>query len=1229
MIITMLLPWTWPLLFSAATAATGDARWHFPEAPQRAIVRVWLNAADAPVDGPLRVPLPHGGAVEPPASYRAWDLQANAEVAAQGADGELLLDAAGAFAPGKLRVFLVYRTAGAAPAPPAAHRVPPLSAPLPQAPLVARAADDGRVETAGYVAQIDRRHGGVIRSLQWKNGAERVETLGDGIRWWIGRKPQITPESYGLVPTETIAAGPVFTTLRVRYPRVLAAENAVIVDYRFFRDFLEVDFRYVVKTPVRMVWLKIPVSLRATGETPGLASNSRARDQAMITAGDKSRWILDESWHDVAYFGDHPFGLGVIAREALGGLYYMDSAKPREHEWIYAEPLGWRDPVLVDHDLAVQLAIVPHAPGRGSFCHTVAKLGGPVHIAVSKWQRQGDPPLDSDGDGVPDLVEIRRGTNPDAPDTDLDGIPDGVDPDPLRGVPPPAVLHLPHFTAQPTSRPQTMAEVRPVLGVPTLVIDGKPYGPMTYTRGAGSAPQSGEIADHRFPVHFEMVGSIGWPGQQERVFGGLDERVHRLLKAAPNVKVVLRLYVCNPPHFARDYPEEVLRFNDGSTQHFTRWYAMTDRPLAERGYPSFASEVWRRETARALYEYVSHVRQADYAPSVIGYFVCGGGTEEWYYWGDYDQRRYCVDFSPPMLRAFHDHLRRKYDGDVTKLRAAWGDPCADFATALPPGARTRRTLPGAFWPAGVRNYLRDYYEVHNKAMEEAVLIFAHAVKQACNRQQLVGMFHGYLQNHWLVEGGQATLDDVLNSPDIDFWSGPPQYDRRGPGQHGCNRFLTASLKRHGKLWICESDIRTTFSEPAPHNPALYGRPPDLDESLACLKREFAHQLCDGGNGWWFQMGAGWYHHLPILSLFEQMQTVGEAATGLDRTSDTDIAAVVDLESLFVTPSNPLSGSLLDAFKVQETCRIGAPVDHYELRDVLAPDAKHYKMYLMLNCFSLSDPQRRAVDERFRRAGAILVWMYAPGLFNPGRQPEESLDHTRELLGFPLRTEIGLPMGLGMRLTPAGASYFSGFDPARQFGSFERPRWEPDPQTGQIRQVLPGELRLSQRFYGDSPGAARAGEILARFSEGQQPSIVIRATDRATDLWIGSVMAPADLLRCVARRAGCHLYCDADEIIYANHSFLAIHTAGAGTRTFHLRRPGDVIEVFSGDVLARGATRFNDTIDAYRTRLYYLGPEAKWRAESRRADAFFRGFLEELKRLRAIPERSPAPAPRAE
>ena len=65
--------------------------------------------------------------------------------------------------------------------------------------------------------------------------------------------------------------------------------------------------------------------------------------------------------------------------------------------------------------------------------------------------------------------------------------------DPLKGSPPDIKLKLPAFKAQPTDRPQTLAQVKPVLGVPTLVLDGKPYGPMIYTRCAGTLDQLAEM----------------------------------------------------------------------------------------------------------------------------------------------------------------------------------------------------------------------------------------------------------------------------------------------------------------------------------------------------------------------------------------------------------------------------------------------------------------------------------------------------------------------------------------------------------------------------------------------------------------------------------------------------------------------------------------------------------------------------------------------------------------
>lgn len=1176
-------------------SANEDPRWHFADASQR-----WLVSVSTPVQNesfarPFCIPT-DGMPDVSRGTLRAWDLESDREVPVQALRKELLLDPVASLPGGTTRHFLLYHGANAQ-----------------VGTSGIRLQNERVIETDRYQATIDLARGGILGSLVLKDGSRRVEMLGDGLTWWIGRKNTIRPEQFAKPKLERIAEGPVFVGLRVEYKGVLDPANTLCVDYRFFREFLEVDYHYQAVKPVEMGWLKIPVSLRTAGTAAGMLSNSRQRDTAMLTSGDKNQWLPDSLWHDVSYTGPEGFGLGVIAREVPGGLYYMDSVGAKEHEWIYAEPGGWNASKRVEQDFDVKLALVPHAPGPERWKETVAKLEPQATCVLSRAQGRGEPALDSDRDGLADLVEFQRKTNPQSADTDADGLPDGSDPDPLRGTVPARRLALPQFQAAATSQPQTIAEVKPVLGVPTMVLDGKPYGPMTYTRCAGTYDQIAQIADCGFPVHFEMVGGVGWPGQQDEVLRQLDAKVGKFLEKIPNARMILRLYVCAPPGFVRNYPQEVLRFNDGATDHFTKWYAVKHLPPEDRGYPSFASDLWREKTAEALYHYVTHVRQSPYAKNVIGYFVCGGGTEEWYYWGDYDHQRYALDFSPPMLRALRDHLRRKYEGDVTRLRVAWGDPQVDFATAMPPDPSMRRLgAQGAFWDEPLRQRMEDCYYVHNKVMEDSLLIFARAVKQACDRQQLVGMFHGYLQNHWLLEGGQATLRELLASPDVDFWSGPPQYDRRGPGEHACNRFPSASFRQHGKLWISESDIRTNFSEPSPTNPSLHGRPPSLDESLACLQREFCHQLCEGANGWWFQMGRQWYHHPPILLLFAKMQEIGEAAMGADRTSDTDIATVVNLDSLLTGPPWPVSSSLLDAFKVQETCRIGSPVDHYELNDVLAEGTKPYKLYLMLNCFRLTKEQRDQIDQRLRRRGAVLVWMFAPGLFEPGQSPERDLAHCEQLLGFRLESSVATtPAALSMRLTEAGAAAWPPFDRQRVFGSFERPRWEPDTKTGQIVQKQPGETRLPERFFGGD-----GGEVLARFVDNGRPAIVQRRTDRATDVWIGSVMAPADLLRIVARQAGCHLYCDADEIVYANKSFLAIHTGTAGPRTFRLRRPADVIEVFSGKVLAQNATEFTDSIDALRTRLYYLGNQSEWNVESRRAHETLKQFREELQSLRA-------------
>jgi len=106
----------------------------------------------------------------------------------------------------------------------------------------------------------------------------------------------------------------------------------------------------------------------------------------------------------------------------------------------------------------------------------------------------------------------------------------------------------------------------------------------------------------------------------------------------------------------------------------------------------------------------------------------------------------------------------------------------------------------------------------------------------------------------------------------------------------------------------------------------------------------------------------------------------------------------------------------------------------------------------------------------------------------------------------------------------------------------------------------------------------------------------------TSVYLGSPAASAGLLRAVARATGTHCYVDGDDsecapippdwgafrIVYANRSFVAIHTRAAGERTVRLRAQGDAYEAFDDELLAQGAKQFDLHIPANTTRLIFLG-----------------------------------------
>src|SRR5690606_17202731 len=113
----------------------------------------------------------------------------------------------------------------------------------------------------------------------------------------------------------------------------------------------------------------------------------------------------------------------------------------------------------------------------------------------------------------------------------------------------------------------------------------------------------------------------------------------------------------------------------------------------------------------------------------------------------------------------------------------------------------------------------------------------------------------------------------------------------------------------------------------------------FEQTREVLKRDFAYVLCEGAQGWWVDWAEGdSLYEEPLISLMERMQRIGRASLQFPRRSATDIAVVVDQESLLATPPTlwpELTRRLTNAARVAELPRLGAPVDYFELDDVLA------------------------------------------------------------------------------------------------------------------------------------------------------------------------------------------------------------------------------------------------------------------------------------------------------
>ena len=722
-------------------------------------------------------------------------------------------------------------------------------------------------------------------------------------------------------------------------------------------------------------------------------------------------------------------------------------------------------------------------------------------------------------------------------------------------------------------------EIKPHNGAMTLFVDEQPniglmYGPMSGGEYHFKEVEDGsrsfirDFADAG--VHIYNDGPV--PVYRDDISGefdlaAIDASAHGVLARDPNGLMMPLVFVSPPPGWLARHPEERLTYHDGRTSVDGVW------PREEEG--SWTSEIWREAAAQELARYVSYVEDQPYGEHMLGYYVNHGVSGEWVHSGG--GTGFLADYSRANVAAFRGWLRERY-GTVEALREAWSDVNVDFCSATIPTAEQRRGDSISVLRDPVRDrQVIDFYLFHAHSVADTLCYFARAAKEVCHRRKLVACFYGYLcglswHPGYALESGHFALRQVLDSPDIDFLSAPCSYSHRA-SRSGVSAFpgVLGSVAYAGKMWLDENDLRT-------HHTSHYGFgwTDNAQHTIQVQRRHSGNVLANGTASWWFDMVGGWYADSPTMTEIANLTRIAKGLLNFDRTSQAEIAFVVDEESMAFTESNNnVSWCFLEGMSV-ELARIGAPVETILLSDL--PKATGFKLYIFPNAYELDDKRRQMIGDIVKRDGKTALWMYAPGYIR-----DSSASVMKGIAPQPLST-INMCDFVGLDICQAEGHYSL------------------TARTVPGKLGAPGELsygsdrRICPVFWVQD----KDSETLAISEDFGRPVLSRKLMGDWTSVYSMCGPLSASVLREIARDAGVHIWWEGEGAFYANRSFFACHARNAGVHTVSLPRATDVYDLCNTKTVATDAREVKLELQAGETCLCLLAGEHEWNSTNEQA-----------------------------
>ena len=760
-----------------------------------------------------------------------------------------------------------------------------------------------------------------------------------------------------------------------------------------------------------------------------------------------------------------------------------------------------------------------------------------------------------------------------------------------------------------------MAEIRKHNGRSCIFIDGKPYPPMMATIRTIDGKETKVDKEYYrrlgaagIKIYFLICDTVWLKSNALDLF---REEAEILLEVVPDAYIIPRIGLHPTNEWMEAHPEEMLTYDDGSrpgVHLFSESYE-TDIPA----HYSLCSRKWREAAGKALEETWLKLMALPYADRIVGCFFAAGGTSEWYYMlpmttGKAADGR-CGDFSEAFRLNFGEYLEEIYGTDEN-LQRFWrqenvtlshptiperaahyyaeevdadaaqpGRMYTNAPVPMPPGNGTNK---GSFVDMDRNRSAYDFYRALHTGTAKSVVFFAEIIKKL-TPHKLVGAFYGsHGCTNFIRSGTNGGVSVILKSGKVDFLAAPGVYENRAPGGFVGQREIHDSLDLHNMVYIVEEDARTHLEN------RFFGDRYfmyDMTDSVNVMKRDFGRSLCEGVQAWWFDqlIGGRRYKDETLYGLIEKQQKIGHHAYGLDRRKCSEIAFIYDEESTQAV-SQQTTAELVELPRNYEKDRIGAPVDIYYHNDLSNPDMPSYKLYVFWNTLVLTQKERQEIRERLKKEHAVALFVYASGVIDPEQDNAFSEDYITDLTGIRIK-RIDERYDSKFRINGEAHPATAGLDSRLLYGWFDRRRTQ-SLHAAMLNPESHYDSYLYPLFYSEDSEA----KVLARFLTSGVPALTLKETDGFTSLFCGAKYLKADLLRQIARFAGCHIYCDSEDVVYADRNYLVFHGSSAGTKTLRFPREVSPYEVYEENSYGKQVTEI--TFEAYlgETKMFYLNGE---------------------------------------